>query len=74
MLSELIIVHDNLHCIIQSGLVDASFDGAQSLIYHTNCIGFQTIYLFQCNKKVKARPRPFYCCEISKLSEILYNL
>ena len=30
-------------------------------------------FKFQNNKKVEAQPRPFYCSEISKLSEILYN-
>ena len=38
------------------------------------CIGFQKIYSFKRNKKVKAQPRPFYSYEMSKLSEILYNL
>ena len=43
-------------------------------IDYINSIGFKTIYSFQCNKKVKAQLRPFYCSEFSKLSEILYDL
>ena len=38
------------------------------------CFIIKIVYDFRRNKKVEAQPRSFYCPEIGKLPEILYNL